>query len=228
MQTEELFDETCGFCAEIHGIRSDNNLLEHYITPQTGLTSRVITQTEHFRVIPTIGAFVEGYVMVVSLEHYDCAGKIPAACYPELKQLLRDTKEIIRQKYGMETVCFEHGSVSCTNRFGGCINHAHIHVVPCRESLIGQLAEYQMEYRKIDSIDELQPYGQSGCPYLFFEDTDQQQYVITGDFIISQFFRQLLARSHGVPDEWDWRGHLHLENIGATCEKLGKAFEQKR
>jgi len=222
MPTFELMDEACGFCAEIHGMDADNNLLTHYITPQAGLTCRTIAQTEHFRVIPTIGAFVEGYVMVVALEHYDCAGKLPAAYYPELKALLQQMKAQIRQVYGMDTVCFEHGSVSCTNRFGGCINHAHIHIVPCPRSLISQLAEYQMTYRKIDSIDGLREFGKTGEPYLFFEDTDQQQYVVSGGFVISQFFRQLLARAHGVPDEWDWRSHLNLEKLAQTYKTLAE------
>ena len=227
MYTSELIDETCGFCAEIYGISSDNNLLEHYITPKTGLASRVITRTEHFQVIPTLGAFIEGYVMVVSLEHYDCVGKIPSAYFPELKRLLQEIKDKVRQCYGMDTVCFEHGSVSCTNRFGGCINHAHIHIVPCEESLISQFADYQMEYIKLDVIDELKLFGETGNPYLYFQDTDGQQYAITSDFVISQFFRQLLARSHGVSDQWDWRSNLNLENVAKTYEKMVGCFDHK-
>lgn len=217
-------DETCGFCAEIHSIPSDNNLLLHHITPNTGLTSRVITQTEHFVVIPTLGSFVEGYVMVLSKAHYDCAGQIPADQMAELTQLLEMMKNRIRQCYHTDTVCFEHGSVSCTNRFGGCINHAHIHIVPCPNSLMGEIALYDLQTEKIDSLEDLQGYGQRGEPYLYFEDTDQQKYLITGDNVVSQFFRKLLAQQHGVDEKWDWRTDLCMENVQKTCQRLSEEF----
>ena len=220
MQKVDIVDEDCGFCTEIHGISHANNLLEQYIEPQLGMASRVIEKTEHFEAIPTLGAFVEGYVMVVSLDHYECVGRIPKNYYPELKCFLREMKDRIARCYGMKTVCFEHGSVSCTNRFGGCINHAHIHIVPCNELLIDQLGEYQIEYRKISSIDELRPFGLSGRPYLYFEDVDGQQYVAASGFVVSQFFRQLLARTHGIPEEWDWRSHLNLERMKKTFERM--------
>lgn len=226
MQQINLIDESCGFCAELHDISVENNLLEHYIRPELGLSSRVILQTEHFEVIPTLGAFVEGYVMVVSKEHHDCSGKIPADLFPELKHVISQMKDRIFRCYGMDAVCFEHGSVSCTNRFGGCINHAHIHIVPCKESLINQLADYQMEYRRIGSIDELRAYGGSGHPYLYFADIDGQQYVVTSEFVVSQFFRQLLAKSHGVAEEWDWRTNLNLEKLKKTYERLRENASQ--
>ena len=221
MQQIDLIDESCGFCTEIHDIPAENNLLDNYIRLQLGLDSRVIFQTDHFVVIPTIGSFVEGYVMVVSKDHYTCVGNIPESHFSELKALLLETKNRIRSAYGMDTVCFEHGSVSCTNRFGGCINHAHIHIVPSRESLIGYLPEYGLEYQELAAIDALQPFGRDGIPYLYFEDVDEQQYVATGEFVVSQFFRKLLAHSHGVPEQWDWRSNLNLDQMRKTIQTLG-------
>lgn len=212
----EPFDETCGFCAEIHGVDRENNLLRTHITPQTGLESRVILETEHFQVIPTLGGFVEGYVMVVSRNHYDCVGKVPAADLPELKALLEEVKGRIRRCYGTGTVCFEHGSVSCTNRFGGCINHAHVHIVPCGASLLEDIRCFGLDCQSIDDLEALRAYGADGTPYLYFEDVDQRKYLITGDAVISQFFRKLLADHHGVPERWDWRTDLFMDNIEKT------------
>lgn len=228
IQSNKLIDESCGFCTEFHDIPADNNLLEHYIIPHTGLESRIITQTEHFLVVPTLGAFVEGYAMVVSRYHYDCMGKLLPELFPELKELLTNVKHHIRKCYGMGTVCFEHGSISSCNRFGGCINHAHIHIVPCKESLIGQLPNYHMDYRQITDLYELQTFAQRGESYLYFEDIDEQQYSISGDFVISQFFRQLLANSHNVSGEWDWRSHLNLEKMSKTYTTLKKSFMEEQ
>lgn len=215
-------DETCGFCAEIHNIPSDNNMLLQYITPNTGLQTRILAQTEHFVVIPTLGSFVEGYVMVLSREHFDCVGKIPPEQLPELKALLEAMKKQVKLCYNTDTVCFEHGSVSCTNRFGGCINHAHIHIVPCCNSLVDEIGQYELQTQQIGSIEDLQEYGQRCEPYLYFQDTDDREYLITGDNVVSQFFRKLLAQQHDVAEKWDWRSDLCMDNLQKTCERLGK------
>ena len=216
----DLWDETCGFCAEIRNLEQDNNLLHSHITPATGLHSRVLYETAHFQVIPTLGAFVEGYVMVVSKDHYDCVGKLPPEQIAELEQIVEEMKGRIRRRYGTAAVCFEHGSVSCTNRFGGCINHAHLHIVPCRENLVDQVRQYDLELSPITTLDALAQYGRDGRPYLYFQDADGARFLITGLCFVSQFFRMLLARHHAVGECWDWRKHLYLENIGKTIDAL--------
>lgn len=216
----DLWDETCGFCAEIRDLPQDNNLMQTHITPATGLKNRIVYETAHFQVIPTLGAFVEGYVMVVSKDHYDCVGKLPPEQIRELEQVVEEMERRIRSRYGTQTVCFEHGSVSCTNRFGGCINHAHLHIVPCGASLVYQVREYDLTLTPITALDALAEYGRDGRPYLYFRDVDAQQYLITGLCVISQFFRMLLARHHGVGEYWDWRQNLYMENIPRTIEAL--------
>ena len=141
---------------------------------------------------------------------------------PELKALLEAMKKQVRECYNTDTVCFEHGSVSCTNRFGGCINHAHIHIVPCRNSLIDEIGLYELQTQQIGSVADLQAYGQRCEPYLYFQDTDDREYLITGDNVVSQFFRKLLAQQHDVAEKWDWRSDLCMDNIQKTCQRLGK------
>ena len=129
----------CGFCAELHETDSQNNLLKTVITPQLSINSRVMYETENYVVIPTIGCFVEGYVLIVSKQHYDCAGQMALSSIEELCQLIWKVVSAIKQTYGLDCIVFEHGAISCTNKFGGCINHAHIHVVPCNGSVLDEL-----------------------------------------------------------------------------------------
>lgn len=218
----ENFDESCGFCAEIHGIRTENNLLYSIITPQTELESRVLAETEHFIVIPTIGAFVDGYVMIVTKEHYECIGKMPAEAIGELEQLISRIKKCIRETYQMDTVCFEHGGVSCAKRAGGCIVHAHLHLVPCDSPIIDEVRDRGFTADSISGLSSLQKYGKDNLPYLYFEDTDGQKYIVRERFVISQFFRQLLAHHFGLDSQWDWRQHFFLDNMVKIVERMPK------
>ena len=191
-------DETCGFCTEIHGIDNECNLLNSIITPQTELKSRILTESDHFVVMPTIGAFVEGYVMIVSKEHYECIGKMPEDTLHELEQLVARIKACIQERYNMDVVCFEHGGVSCTKRAGGCIVHAHLHLVPCDVPIIGEVRKRGLTAVPISDISDLHTLTKENLSYLYFEDTDGQKYIVKDKFVISQFFRQLLAHHFGL------------------------------
>ena len=220
MDHSPLIDHSCGFCVEIHGMDTDNNLFKRVIAPETGLKSRYVYEDDTFVVMPTLGAFVEGYVMIVSKEHYDCVGKMSAEDIARLEALMEEITHRIRKVYGMDVICFEHGAVSCANKFGGCLNHAHVHLVPCNASLLEEIRDYDLEVEPLSSLSELQSLGQEGRPYLFFRDTDGEQYLITGDFIVSQFFRQLVTARMGLDQKWDWREHMFLDNVFKTVKGL--------
>lgn len=213
-------NETCGFCAEIYGLDNECNLLKSIITPQTELKSRILTESDHFVVMPTIGAFVEGYVMIVSKEHYECIGKMPEDALHELEQLIIRIKACIRERYNMDVVCFEHGGVSCTKRAGGCIVHAHLHLVPCDVPIIGEVQERGLTAIPIHDLSALQAIGKANSSYLYFEDADGQKYIMKENVVISQFFRQLLAHHFGLGSQWDWRQHFFLDNLVKIMERM--------
>lgn len=220
MNAIDFIDHSCGFCVEINDLDSENNLFKNLIAPQTGLKSRFVYEDDKFVVMPGLGAFVEGYVMIVSKIHYDCIGKMPIEDINEIDHLLTHTKERIKQTYNTNVVCFEHGSVSCANKFGGCLNHAHLHIVPCNVSLINEINQYDLKVSKLSSLSLLHNLGGAEKPYLFFEDVDGEQYIITGEYIASQFFRKLVSNHMGLSDSWDWREDLFLDNVEKTARRL--------
>ncbi len=219
---KQIIDSNCGFCAEYYNMDRDNNLLKTIITPKTGLQNRILYETDSFFVIPTIGAFVKGYVLIVSKNHYDCIGKMPEENLLELNRLQAAIKQLISKKYNCGSVGFEHGSISCSTRLGGCINHAHLHIVPCNDTLIESIAQYDMRATEISSFHDLIELGRNDIPYLFFEDLDCKKYIIEGDVIPSQFFRMIIADYYKCVDKWDWRQFFFLENIVETLKDFDK------
>jgi len=130
---------SCGFCVELNNRDSDINLMKTILKPHLLADSRIMHETENFVVLPALGSFVEGYVLIVSKEHYHCAGKLPEKAFNELFGLIKKVKRSILTTYQLGSVVFEHGAISCLNKFGGCIDHAHMHVVPCNSSLLSEL-----------------------------------------------------------------------------------------
>lgn len=220
MGREDFIDYSCGFCTEINGLDADSNLFNSVISTYTGLSDRYVYEDDRFVVMPTLGAFVEGYVMIVTKTHYDCVGKMPLEEIIAIDRLLGVIKERIKRIYGTEVICFEHGSVSCANKFGGCLNHAHLHILPCNVSLIEEISEYDLKISKLPSLSMLHDQGGAENPYLFFEDVDGERYMITGEYIASQFFRKLVANHMGLSESWDWRENLFLDNILNTVRRL--------
>ena len=220
-QTESI-DETCSLCVEINNLDEENNLFIKLISPETNLKSRILYATENFVVMPTIGAFVEGYLLIVSQKHYMCMGQLSESELGELTLQLEILKERMEKCYHKKVVLFEHGGTSCSNKAGGCINHAHLHMVPCDSRITHYIQRYGLEYYRISSLEELCVLAARNIPYLFWEDIDGEKYVIDKSVIPSQFFRKILADICGVAEKWDWRQHYFVENIERTLEMMKK------
>ena len=222
--SKPLFDSSCGFCTELNGIDQENNLLHRVISHESGLQSRILYETDHFVVLPTLGALVEGYLLIVSKEHYQCIGQLPDDLLSEFNKVVDQVKSVIRSVYQKNVVCFEHGAVSCTNKFGGCVNHTHLHIVPCGDILSGMIQDCGMELVPIPSTETLSGIAIQDQPYLYWEDSDGRKYVIQDGFIPSQFFRKIIANYYSVAEQWDWRQELNLENLLKTYRTLQPVF----
>lgn len=224
--SKPLFDSACGFCVEFTGLDKENNLLKQVIFPKHGLESRIVYETDNFAVIPTLGALVEGYLLVVSKKHYECIGKLPDDLLLELDKVVDKVKSVIWSVYKENVVCFEHGAISCSNKFGGCVDHAHLHIVPCNDVLSSMIKDCGMELVPIDSTDTLSHIADKNQPYLYWEDSDGRKFVIQDGFIPSQFFRKIIASYYSVAEQWDWRQDLNLENLLKTYQTLQPIFAE--
>lgn len=224
--SESLFESSCGFCAELNDVDQENNLLRKVIAPKSGIESRVLYETDHFVVMPTLGALVEGYLLIVSKTHYESICQIPEELLLEFNEVVRKIKGVIWSAYQKNVVCFEHGAVSCSNKFGGCIDHAHLHVVPCNETLSGTIQEFGMDLVQIPSWGTLSDVVDKNQPYLYWEDADGSKYIIQGGFIPSQFFRKIIADHYSIAEQWDWRQELNLTNLLETYRTLRPKFAE--
>src|SRR5258708_29134184 len=86
-------------------------------------------ESENFVVVPSLGALVEGWFLLLPKDHYLCMGALPQSLLDEMMQLRQTVLSFAEGTY--EDICaFEHGPHQ-ENRSIGCgVDHAHLHLVP--------------------------------------------------------------------------------------------------
>jgi diadenosine tetraphosphate (Ap4A) HIT family hydrolase len=165
-------------------------------------------------VIPGLGAFVPGYVLVFPEQHIESTLRIPGEVGPAFGDLLSRTIRAVTEVFGPATV-FEHGSCSRRNvRRSACLDHAHTHVMPGVYGLSSAVREF---FRW--PVDQLERALSTDVGYLLLDEPPYgPQYG--PDPGISQYLRRCIAAKLGVPDEWDYLLFPRLNNVTETVKAL--------
>ncbi len=140
----------------------------------------VICETENFMWTPGLGAFVEGYSLLLSKKHLLNTGALGNSAIEELQGLIVKIKKFFQKVYKQKIILFEHGSVGDFHS-GGCISHQHLHILPTDISGVPEILLKNFEYEIINDIKVLREYDQFGNPYLYYENTDESKYVFKVD-----------------------------------------------
>jgi diadenosine tetraphosphate (Ap4A) HIT family hydrolase len=187
--------------------------------------NRILYQTEHFAVFPTLGHFTPGYLLIASRGHRIGMGSLPIGQYDELEAVQRKVRSVLREVYG-PPIFFEHGSY-CSNRRGGlCIDHAHIHAMPAGFDMNYEIERlYPAATRKIFNLMDLMHIHDCGEPYLFTENNAGKRHVVvpTGH-TPAQYLRKLAAARLGKTELWDWAAAPMLPEMRDTFQRLSGRF----
>jgi len=206
---KKLFDEGCVFCR----MEFDHDL-------SSEPTNELLYSGKSHYVICGLGAWVPGYVLLVTHQHFDNFSRAPDDTQPEFRALFADIERLFVEEFGEVTI-FEHGAVGDEKRAGGCINHAHIHFVAkkvdlCRE-LEGQFRSMPIpnDNSQTRDIPPLQ------TPYLYVKQQEEDAQLFLVDRPLpTQFLRQKVASMIGMGEHWDYKLHPFNENILTTIEML--------
>ena len=205
-----MLDETCSYCNEFEK--------GYFIWGERNYGSRIITQTNNFIVLPSLGPLMEGHVLIVPREHRLGMSGIPEAQYDELEEIFREVSIKITEEYGA-SLFFEHGDISREKKAGSCIQHAHFHVLPTDLEIANYL-ENRLERREIKKLVELRDQAEKQEPYLFLEEKGERYVFTVPDVLPSQYLRQVIAVQLETPERWDWRTSPNIEEMLRTRERL--------
>jgi len=200
-------DKTCEFCTELIDFKT-SRLGKIYLEK---ISSRIIKESEHFFVIPTIGQLLPGSLLILPKAHIETFAEIKTTLLPEALDIIN---ELTISKNLSNYILWEHGAKKCSHASCG-VFHAHIHLIPLPKKIIPSELLGKNAFVGKDLIDTLKKVaGQTN--YIFFRNTDGKYYFNTeknGEAILfqSQYFRKWLVHNFSIQREWDWKKYNHSE-----------------
>lgn len=222
----KMEDVECEFCRELRG---EPNLYSE-VAVRSGLPAqRLIYEGRHWVIWPTIGALVPGYVLIVPKKHRFSVMSCSGEEIDELEHLLARTRKRLQDIYHYPCIAFEHGSKCGSEMKTACIEHCHVHVLPLKEDIYHRIdfAKTRLHVTPIDSLHDLCKNGNSQEAYLLYQNHEGQFFKMCADMYLSQYFRQLIALSEGIPEKWNWRQYYFAENIFMTINDFRPGADKK-
>jgi ATP adenylyltransferase len=187
---------------------------------------QVLHETDNFVVVPTAGALVEGWVLIVTKAPFLCMGALEHSLLDELYRLKDYVCSVLSRCYG-EIAVFEHGPSVLGQKMGCGVDHAHMHVLPAAWDLLNgvpKITDLAIDWRSAEGVDDAAVLHRAGVPYLFLEQPLGTIKIAPAHHAPSQLFRRVVANYIGSPDEFDWRMHPMEPNVLATIRTLQHGF----
>jgi ATP adenylyltransferase len=208
----------CKICDITAQTESDRTL---YDTP--------VYQSEHFLVLPTVGALIEDWLLLVPKCHCLCIGTLPDSLGDEL----RDVYDVVRtaiKKAHPDVVVFEHGPAKPGSPVGCSVDHAHLHFVglPLIRTAVQEFTDATINWCRMSHLAELRSIAEQGKDYLFFEDANREMWVGTATDIPSQLFRKVAADYLGRKHQYDWRTYPFPELANQSYRKYDALFRAEK
>lgn len=204
----------CPFCAEL-----ENDPSSVFATKMGDrLPSRVVYEDEHFIVLPPLGQFMEGGLLVLTRRHIPSMAHLLPAEFEHLESLLTAIRRTLVKNWGVDPLIFEHGPAPEWSKGVCCVDHAHLNIFPARVRLHPHL-EKRMSL-PVKTISELAKLRRAEFGYLFVQENDGTRRAYDGRDVPTQLVRRFITLQLGIPDRWHWHDYLGCDELVATCNAL--------
>lgn len=214
-------ERTCPLCS---------NILSKIKQPPAEPWNEILHEAPSFVVTPTVGALVEGWILIISKRHVPAMGALPEEELYELNELVPRIKWIMQSIYGSVAI-FEHGPACEGTTFGCGVDHAHFHVIPLQVALtplIEEKLESPIIWENVTDIRDLSKIHLKKLSYLYILENDQSQGSIARlNNLPSQFTRRLIADFLGIPNLYDYRRYQFTQNVIETLRRLEVSHSSK-
>ena len=194
------------------------NFFEHteYNTP--------VYETSNFVVIPSLGALVEGWLLIVPKNFYLNFSKLPVEQLEEVTQIINHLEQYFRPLFSATgSVVFEHGPADTGSNAGCGVDYAHLHWVPTEFDLkngVSKFLSLDFKWTNILQLNDIKTNVTTGMDYLYLRDQSGRSFLTCQHHVPSQTFRKVIAGYLKQPERFDWKANFYLENISAIYSKL--------
>ena len=179
------------------------------------LRTEILLESETFAVILDIAPVSPGHMLLVTQGHCSSFGALNRAALQQAEGILPVLSRALYRAYSRSVVIFEHGAADAAHRGGGCIDHAHLHIVPSDVQLSSSFQGTPAS--ALEALEELARFDSQ--EYLYVKDGDGAKVFAVRE-LVSQHTRRLMVRAHGQDIPWNWREHLAPDRIDATRARL--------
>jgi diadenosine tetraphosphate (Ap4A) HIT family hydrolase len=184
----------------------------------------VLERTQDLLIILDVAPIVSGHVLIVPRSHERSFARYWSNEAQDIHALEDAVAETIFHATGKSVVVCEHGLGIEARGHAGCIEHAHLHIIPVTAPLYSAFAQTGIEFCEVSEIApaiNLSPKQQ----YLYLKDIDGRMYIATQDRFPSQLVRRLVAQQYGEMF-WSWRDYLDFADKINTRQRIidGKKF----
>jgi len=193
----------CAICSEITGDPKGD--LFHHLLAEHQYRRRVIIESDHLALIPSLGPLAPGHVLLVPRDHAPSS----AVCIRSGRwgALSADVTERLRHQYKSSLVSFEHGGAADGSATPCSVAHAHVHYVPVPDDVEVTLPGNAW-IEIADTAEALADFV-ADAEYLTVGLPNHRRFVrlATAHPLQSQLLRQTLATALGRAAIWNWRSH---------------------
>lgn len=204
----------CPFCAEIEG----DNVNTFSGIMGNRLASRVVYEDEHFVVMPPLGEFMEGGLLLLTREHILSLAHLPPARFAHLEKLVRAIDQALFKRWGVAPVIFEHGPAPEWGKGVCCVDHAHLNIFPAAVEVHSHLAERM--HLALGPLADLAKLRRAEFGYLFVQENNGARRAYDGRDVPTQLVRRVITAQMGFPERWHWRDYLGQDELVATWQAL--------
>jgi inosine/xanthosine triphosphate pyrophosphatase family protein/diadenosine tetraphosphate (Ap4A) HIT family hydrolase len=204
----------CPFCAEFE----DDGVNTYAAIMGDRLPSRVVYEDEHFVVMPPLGEFMEGGLLLLTREHILSMAHLPPARFDHLERLLRAIQQALEKRWGVAPLVFEHGPAPDWSKGVCCVDHAHLNIFPAAAEVHPHLAGRM--HLGVGALSELTKLRRAEFGYLFVQENNGARRAYDGRNVPTQLVRRIITAQLGFPERWHWRDYLGQDELMATCQAL--------
>jgi ATP adenylyltransferase len=185
---------------------------------------QVLIEKHECVVAPTLGSIIPNWLLVVPRRHAVSFRKWQADTCVNPAWLVGEVLAELEVE-AARAIWFEHGPCAEGSLVGCGVDHAHLHLLVDAPFLFEQFAAAAIENACVDwrrsSSREAYASISLGSSYLIGGSLDEVAIAEDVASVGSQFFRRIVAQLAGMTHLWDYKTHVHLENVRRTISAFG-------
>lgn len=177
--------------------------------PESPFDVSQLTGESGMSLLPALGMMMPGYFLAAPREHITSFAQWDSERLAQADSELARHEDYLGKRFGAY-FRVEHGSdnlEACGS--GGCIDHAHVHLIPDEEGKISEHVQQALPWQQLEGYGELAKFR--GAPYIYLGRLGLH-YVLPDPALPGQWIRRQIAAVKGH-EIWDYaldRGDINL------------------